>query len=97
MSDNTSNAQPYEFSEPVVFNPDFKRTIGDIKLFASLPLLERHPDMAAEFVPAVISLLERAIVGGIEHRPADEFWPLLEEVSKQMQAAGNPKNSAPGS
>ena len=89
---STPETTPFAFSEPVVFNPAFKRTIGDIKLFASLPLLDKHPELAAEYIPAVINLLERAVIGGIEQRPAEEFWPLVNAITEQMQAAGNPKN-----
>jgi hypothetical protein len=81
----------YSFSRPVQIDLS-KLEIPDMKLFALAPQLAQDEAAAQAALPALIDLLERVVVGGLRGRPITEFWPLLGEVTRQLQQAGNPKN-----
>jgi hypothetical protein len=94
MTTDTPEVKPFEFSTPVVLVEGFRPKIRDVKLFSRLPMLaaDKSGELAAEVMPDVIDLLDRAVIGGVLDRDVAELWPLVTEVSAQMQALGNPKN-----
>lgn len=79
------------FSRPVQIDVS-KLEIPDMKLFALAPQLAQNDEAAQAALPALIDMLERIVVGGLAGRPITEFWPLVSEVTRLIQAAGNPKN-----
>lgn len=97
----------YPFSRPVVIDRS-KLTIPDMRTMASaafaIPRPDNEQDEAAmlAFMQAasdrtirIIDMLDRLVVGGTEGRPSDELWPLVIEVTRQINEPQ--KNSETGS
>ena len=83
--------QAIAFSRPIVVNVDNLEML-DLKLFAELPMLANDSQAAQARLPYLIDMLDRLVVGGLSHRPASQFWALVEEVGKQINAGGNPND-----
>lgn len=84
-------SQPVALSRPVQIDTT-KLEILDMKMFAMAPQLAQNDAAAQAALPALIDMLDRIVVGGLAGRPIIEFWPLMNEVTRQIQQTGNPKN-----
>lgn len=84
-------AAPFTFSRPVRVDRT-KFEISDLKVFALAPQMAQDEATAQAAIPQLIDMLERVVVGGLSGRPATEFWPLVQEVGRQLNGTGNPKN-----
>lgn len=87
---------PFAFSRHVRLDMS-RLEIPDLKTFALAQSAASDEAALTALLPSIIDMLERIVVGGLGGRPSTEFWPLVEEVGKQLQSQGNPKNSTAGS
>lgn len=103
----TTEADTTPAPRPVVVDRT-KLTIPDLRLLASsafpvpmpadqtdLAAMQAAAQAAAQRVMDLIDMLERVIEGGMAERSADDLWPLVNEVSAQINAPQ--KNSRAGS
>lgn len=85
MSD--SNETPFEFSRPVVVDAS-KIEIDDLELMARVPFVAPDDAMGQlALMGEIVGFLRRVVEGGTAGRPSTEFWPLFNEVQRQLTAS----------
>ena len=71
----------------IVINPD-AFTIADMSLVMGLG---NDPAVDNASIPAIVEMLNRVVVGGINHYPASRFHEVMAETMSQWSEAANPK------
>lgn len=67
-------------------------TIGDIALFGRLSAVAGDDAAAAALMPEIAAMLDRLVVGGASHRPADQLGAILNQVTAAVNRTSNPGN-----
>lgn len=73
----------------ITINPD-ALTIADMGLIMSAGAATN----TADIMPKLIDMLNRVVVGGVDHYPASKLSEIFAEVIRQWGEAANPKASA---
>lgn len=78
-------ADAFVFSRPVEIDLS-KLEVLDLKTLATAGGKMNQ----VEFIPNLVDLLDRVVVGGLAGRPSSEFWPLVEQVFLAVMRRADP-------